>query len=300
MTIGAALIVKNESALLSRCLESLKGIDAIFIADTGSTDNTVEIAKKYTPYVYTEKKWEDDFAACRNFVKSKATTDWILSIDADEVLHNYESVREAVLLAEQQNALAVDCTMIAEDNQQSFLYPRLFKNIPEVYWVGNIHNHLSVTGINVGNVRITHGYSPAHYQDPDRALRILEKEVNTRGPAAVREMFYLGREYYYRQKYQQALILLGKYVVASNYLAEKAEAFLIMSKTYWAMGMPNDARDAIAQALIINANFKEAILFMALIAGDGSGNEAWQANADQWKRMAKTADNRNVLFVREQ
>jgi hypothetical protein len=72
-----------------------------------------------------------------------------------------------------------------------------------------------------------------------------------------------------------------------------------MARAYWELRMPDDARDACVQALIINPNFKEACLFMATLAGDGSTNTRWQGNADQWKRMAETATNDNVLFLRE-
>ncbi len=297
MTIGAVIIARNEEVMLGQCLDSLKRIDEIYIADTGSQDRTIELAKLYTPHVYTDYKWEDSFCKARNFVKSKAKTDWCLSIDADEILHDYQAVREAVALAEQRQVLAVDVTMRASDNGQEFQYPRLFKNDPRVFWVGAIHNHLSVTGEALGNVRITHGYSPAHQLDPERAFRILKKEVDTR-PDAVREMFYLGREYFYRRDYENCIIMLGKYVQRSQYLPEKAEAFLIMSRAYWTMKMADDARDALAQALIINSNFKEAIIFMSILAGKGSGNDKWEANARQWEHMAETANNSEVLFVR--
>jgi glycosyltransferase involved in cell wall biosynthesis len=296
-TISAVLIVKNEEVLLGQCLDSIEGIDEIVICDTGSQDRTVELAKLYTDKVYTDYVWEDSFCKARNHAKSKATGDWILSIDADEVLHDFAAVREAVAVAEEHHALAVDCTMIASDNGQEFQYPRLFKNSPQVWWVGNIHNHLSVNGEIKSNVRITHGYSPAHELDKDRAFRILKKEV-ANNPDAVREMFYLGREYFYRQDYESCVVMLGKYVQRDSYLAQKAEAFLIMSRAYWNMKMPEDARDACLQALKINANFKEAIVFMAILAGKGTGNDRWEKNAEQWLKMAETATNDDVLFVR--
>ena len=297
ITISAVLIVKNESAVLDQCLQSVKGVDEIIVVDTGSEDNTVEIAKKYTDKVYTDFTWCDNFAKARNHAKSKATSSWILSIDADEHLHDFSKVQEAVKLAEEREILAVDVSLLAEDNQQLHMFPRLFKNDPRVWWEGAIHNHVSVTGQGVGDVKITYGYSPAHFKDPDRALRILENEVKTRADA-VREMFYLGREYWYRGMLDQCLITLGNYVQRSRYLAEKADAFLIMSRVYWRLGMGDDARDACAQALIINPNFKEAVLFMATLAGDGSGNTIWEANALQWKRMAATANDVGVLFKR--
>lgn len=296
--ISAVLIVKNEEALLSRCLNSVEGVDEIVIADTGSIDRTIEIAQKYTDKIYTGKKWEDDFGPCRNYAKSKATGDWILSIDADEILHDFSKVREAVELAEQKGILVVDCTLVAEDNGQRTTFPRLFKNDERVWWEANIHNHLSVQGEQVGDVRITYGYSPAHNDDPDRAFRILKKEVESRDDA-VRESFYLAREYWYRKDYENTVKLVGKYVQKSRFLAEKAEAYLMMAYAYQQMGDMDSARDACAQALIINSTFKEAILLMAKLSGDGKGNEKWQKNADQWKRMAETAENFDVLFIRK-
>lgn len=293
-TVGIAIIAKNESAMIARCLTSVKDADEIVVVDTGSTDNTMEIARQFTPRVYDDFKWCDDFAAARNWVREKMTTDFILSIDCDEVLHDFSKVREVIA---QTSALAVNCKLFAEDNGQLHLFPRLFRNSPQVRWVAAVHNHLNVVGEDIGDVRITYGYSPAHFQDPDRSLRILEKE--TAKPDGVRARFYLGRELRYRGRNEEAVLMLGKYVQESRYLAERADAFLIMSRCYWSLGMGDDARDACAQAILCNANFREAILFMAEISGDGRGNPAWQKNADQWKRLAETATNEDVLFVRQ-
>ena len=167
-------------------------------------------------------------------------------------------------------------------------FPRLFKNVPEVEWRGAIHNHLSELGTRLGDVRITYGYSPAHRLDPDRTLRILEKECQN--PERVREMFYLAREYYYRGYMDKSLLMFGKYVQKSVFLAEKAEAFLTMSKIYWDLKMGEDAKDACLQAIKINPHFKEAVTFMSQIV--------WPKHQAQWIRMAETASNEEVLFVR--
>lgn len=293
-TVGIAMIVKNEEALLSRCLDSVKDADEIVICDTGSTDNTIEVAKQYTNKIFTDYTWNDNFAEARNHAKSKCTADWLLSLDADEYCHDFETVRRAA----NQAFMAVDCKLIAEDNAQIHMYPRLFRNSEQVWWVGAVHNHLSVIGESVDDPPvITYGYSPAHFGDKDRTLRILEREVKEHG--GPRERFYLGREYWYRRRYEECVIMLGRYVQESRFLAEKAEAFMIMARCYWyGLKDPDSARDACAQCLIINPNWSEACNFMALLAGDGTDNPTWQKNADQWKRMAATASNENVLFLR--
>lgn len=88
--VSIGLIVKNEEARLDKCLAAIKKVidmvpGEIVVVDTGSTDDTVEIAKKYTDKVYTFE-WIDDFAAARNFGLSKCSGEWFMYLDADEVL----------------------------------------------------------------------------------------------------------------------------------------------------------------------------------------------------------------------
>lgn len=293
--VSVVLIVKNEEAVLARCLASVKEADEIIVCDTGSTDGTVQVARQFTDKVFTDYVWEDHFGKARNHALAKAIGDWILSIDADEFLTcPFSTVRDAVRLG----FMAINVKMTAEyGSATQFWFPRLFRRSPNVWWEGSVHNHLSVMGEDVGAVTITFGYSPAHTADQFRSLRILEKAVAD-NPDCVRERFYLGREYFYRGMYDKALPMLGRYVQQSRFLAEKADAFLTMSRAYWELRMPDDARDAVVQALIINPHFKEACAFMAVLAGDGTQNTRWQRNADQWKRLAETADNEDVLFVR--
>lgn len=288
-TIGVAIIVKNEEALLARCLESVKGADQIVVVDTGSQDKTVEIAKRYTDEVYLDFVWCDDFAAAQNHCKAKMRTDWILSIDADEFLHDLAEVRRAIELGEKY----IRCHMIAEGGQRlEFYFSRLFRNSPDIFWCQPVHKHLNLPGEGeaVGNVKITFGWSPAHKLDPDRSLRILERTVKQEGNAAGRNLYYLGREYWYKRRFAECTATLGRYIQVSIWPAERAEAFLIMSQCYSAQGLDEDARDACLQAIKINSNFKEAIEWMAGISV--------AENVEQWRRMAQTANNDGVLWDR--
>ena len=86
ISISMCMIVKNEQDILARCLDSYAGTyDELIIVDTGSTDNTKEIAAHYTDKIY-DFEWINDFSAARNFAFSKAGCDYIFSADADEVL----------------------------------------------------------------------------------------------------------------------------------------------------------------------------------------------------------------------
>ena len=91
--ISICIITKNEEKHIDECLKALKKFDVeVVVADTGSTDKTVEIAKKYTDKVFYFE-WCDDFSKAKNFVAEKASNDYIVSIDADEYIEKlYEKV----------------------------------------------------------------------------------------------------------------------------------------------------------------------------------------------------------------
>ena len=80
------MIVKDEEQFLGQCLESVKPIaNQIVVVDTGSSDQTEAIAKSHGAEVH-HFEWCDDFAAARNFALEHARGDWILILDADEIL----------------------------------------------------------------------------------------------------------------------------------------------------------------------------------------------------------------------
>ena len=79
------MIVKNEEAVLARCLDSIKNaVDEIIIVDTGSVDKTKLIAREYTENIY-DFEWINDFSAARNFAFSKAAMDYQMWLDADDI-----------------------------------------------------------------------------------------------------------------------------------------------------------------------------------------------------------------------
>ena len=82
--ISVCLIVKDEERFLENCLKSIKDIaHEIIIIDTGSRDNTVNIARKYTEKIYFHP-WKDSYSEARNHYFEYATGDWIFQIDANE------------------------------------------------------------------------------------------------------------------------------------------------------------------------------------------------------------------------
>jgi tetratricopeptide (TPR) repeat protein len=85
-SVSLCMIIKDEEKYLARCLASAKPIvDEMIVVDTGSVDRSKDIAVTFGAQVYDDE-WQNDFAAARNFSVSKASGDWILILDGDEVI----------------------------------------------------------------------------------------------------------------------------------------------------------------------------------------------------------------------
>lgn len=82
-TLSAVIIVKNESAHLAQCLQTLQWADEIVVLDSGSSDGTVEIASKFNARVETALDWQG-FGIQRQRAQALAQCDWVLMVDADE------------------------------------------------------------------------------------------------------------------------------------------------------------------------------------------------------------------------
>ncbi|MBQ7777196.1 MAG: glycosyltransferase family 2 protein, partial [Lachnospiraceae bacterium] len=136
ITVSLCMIVKNEEAVLSRCLDTVADlVEEIIIVDTGSTDRTKEIAAHYTDKIY-DFEWVDDFSQARNFAFSKATQEYIYSADADEVLD--EENRQRFLVLKECLLPEIEIVQMKYGNQLSFgtVYnfdeeyrPKLFKRL---------------------------------------------------------------------------------------------------------------------------------------------------------------------------
>ncbi|MEK5059508.1 hypothetical protein BK126_21240 [Paenibacillus sp. FSL H7-0326] len=149
--LSVCMIVKDEEAVLSQALESIKSVaDEIIIVDTGSTDKTKEIAAKYTEQVY-DFEWCNDFAAARNYSIQFAKGQWILIMDADEYLPNHQiHLWRDLLKKENPHKELVYTLMIVNHlddrklNHQISTAPvtRLFPNYNGIKFTNPIHEQL--------------------------------------------------------------------------------------------------------------------------------------------------------------
>lgn len=201
ITISLCMIVKNEEKTLERCLTSVDGIpDEIVIVDTGSEDLTKEIAGKRASRVL-DFEWIDDFSAARNFSFAQATMDYILWLDADDVLLPEDRAK----LLELKNTLspAVDAVSMmynysfdaSHNVTQTARRLRLVKRSKNFVWVGLVHEDI----VNQGNFQYFDSDIVVTHQKPDtgpsqRNLLMYEKHFQEGRTMRATDLFQYGYE----------------------------------------------------------------------------------------------------------
>lgn len=172
------MIVRDEEQNLAACLSPVAHLfDEIVIVDTGSQDNTKEIARSFTPHVY-DFAWCDDFSAARNASMQHASGDWIFWLDADDRLSPENVTRLSNLLDQEltdhPRVILID-TILApvEDNQEPSLvtHARLFRRSPNLHWEGRVHEQLQPDFATLGYEQVFAGLQIDHIGYRDNALR---------------------------------------------------------------------------------------------------------------------------------
>ncbi|MDN3513516.1 MAG: glycosyltransferase [Candidatus Brocadia sp.] len=161
ITISACMIVKNEEHLLTNCLNSIKSVvDEIIIVDTGSTDDTIKIAKSFGAKVFLHP-WNDSFSEARNHSLNYASGDWILQIDADEELEQADiPILKSAINCNGYNGIIVSIQSVIKDNLHTFYTTRIFRR-NKGFYKDIIHEQLIVEGNRLSTeIRLYHhGYN---------------------------------------------------------------------------------------------------------------------------------------------
>jgi glycosyltransferase involved in cell wall biosynthesis len=210
ITLSVCMIVKNEEDVLGRCLDCVKYFaDEIIIVDTGSNDRTKEIAAQYTDKIY-DFEWIYDFAAARNFSFSKATKDYVMWLDADDVIDKKN--RRALKELKRTLNPEVDMVMMKYDvafdehNNPTFSYyrERIFKRSMEYRWVSEIHEVIEARG-KVIHSPIAVYHKKIHPTEAGRNLRIFQNMILNGKQLDPRQQFYYARELYYNDLFNEAI-----------------------------------------------------------------------------------------------
>lgn len=255
VTVSLCMIVKNEEQHLSRCLDSVRGLmDEIIIVDTGSTDKTKEIAAAYGALVY-DFTWCDDFAAARNFAFSKAAMDFCMWLDADDVLE--EKDRQDFFTLKKSLPPDTDVVMMRyhtgfhPDGSPSFTYyrERLLRREAGFLWEGAVHEAIAPQGkILHSEVAVTHRKTGSG--DPDRNLRIYEKQLAAGKTLSPREQFYYARELMAHARYADAATVFGQFLDSGQgWVENELEACRNLAECRKLLGQNEAAFSALTRAL---------------------------------------------------
>lgn len=236
------MIVKNEEALLQKCLTAVGSyVDEIIIVDTGSTDRTKGIALDYGAKVY-EFPWCDDFSEARNFSLGKASHDWVLVLDADEVITFFDK-EQLESLMETEDSIVGRIKLInllgdgKGEKRSSERISRLFK--PSLFrYTGCIHEQVSqIDGqahptVNV-DITVEHsGYSENVIKRTNKIARninLLQQALHS-SPQDTYLLYQLGKTYYQAQNFTEAVAVFTQALqlplnFSLEYVAELVDAY---------------------------------------------------------------------------
>ena len=193
LKISACYIVKNEAENLAKSIKSLKTqVNEIVVVDTGSTDNTITVARELGARVYSFP-WQDDFSKARNFALSKAKGDWLVLLDADEYFtaKTAGNIRQVIRQVKQADAILIQMVNYDVDKaeiQDYFYQLRIVRNQQELHYEGKIHEELKLSeGKSMKFLRVLPemleiyhtGYaSSVSRQKLERNLRLLQQALD--------------------------------------------------------------------------------------------------------------------------
>jgi len=266
--LSVVLIVKNEVELLPGCLDSLKGLwDELVIVDTGSTDETIEIAKSYGARI-GHFPWRSDFAAARNYAEGLCFGEYVYWQDADEILlEGHEAIRQVVEEGQQDGITPFMIFSRDKNGIPTSTYARqelLHKNTKEWSWHGAAHNWLNGTGrIERKDIVVEHLARPSgdrpNHDDMFDALRSdLEKEN-----LPERTLFYLARQHFYKKHWHECLGLVALLLqIPPGWAIQRSRACLLAADCWRALGDEKSAWQAALKSLAEFAGWAEPYFWL--------------------------------------
>ncbi|MHB1903543.1 MAG: glycosyltransferase [Ferrimicrobium sp.] len=221
-SISVAVIARSEERCIARCIDSVKGVvDDVVVVDTGSTDNTRQIAAEHGARVF-DFEWNDDFAAARNFALAQVKTDWVLWVDADEWLDpdHADSPRVVAGLFSQLDypivIHVVQVNPLPHRVEYAYDAPRMHSTKYDITWKRRIHEQL-VPGPDGApwpslpasvNIRLFHdGYDKEVIDRSAKLTRNIKllRQVVAEDPDDVSAWGFLGRDLFHHDEYEEAI-----------------------------------------------------------------------------------------------
>ena len=252
MSLSVCLIVRNEEEVIARVLACAKKFaDEIVIVDTGSTDKTVEIAEQYTQKIYF-CEWNDNFADVRNFAFKKAGCDYLMWLDADDVItdDNCKKIKELVCNGGFDTAYLKYAAAFDGDNPTFIYYrERIFSRSTNPRFTGVVHETCSVKG------KVVYSDAEIHHRklksgDPFRNLKIYQKQIANGETLDERSQFYYARELFYCGMYRESAAVFEHYLSRNGWVENKIEACQNLYLVYSALGDTERAESSLLKSLL--------------------------------------------------
>lgn len=235
MLLSIGMMVKNEGKYLEACLNALKPIlnsldSELIIVDTGSTDGTVEIAKKYTDKVYFHK-WNNNFSEMRNITLNYCTGNWFFCIDGDEILEDCEEIINFFnnQTYKKFNSAAIYIKNFVEIQDESkygiFASMRLFKKDKDFKFVNAVHNQplfkepVTILKVNCKHYGYVNTDKELMERKYNRTVAILKSEI-VKDPSNIYYLFQLGVSHAMHRDYKESVEFIQR---AYDCMIEKKE-----------------------------------------------------------------------------
>jgi len=221
--ISICIITKNENKNLEECLRHIEKLKyEIVVVDTGSTDNSVATAKKYTDQVYFFE-WCDDFSAARNFSISKASGDIIIVIDSDEFIVEFDKAAVEKIFEQKEKVIgriSIKETFGANAEFGAVDHVNRVFSKKHYCYAGRIHeqvvaivNDTSENDTSIVNLPITvlhngYGGEETRKSKAERNIALLKRELEIREDPYM--LYQLGKSFYMIAEYQKACECFSK------------------------------------------------------------------------------------------
>ncbi|MEI7028195.1 glycosyltransferase [Paenibacillus sp. y28] len=241
ITISLCMIVKNEAETVGRCLSSVAAaVDEMIIVDTGSMDATKSIVSDFGARVF-DFVWIDDFSAARNFSFQQATKEYILWLDADDMLKE----EDARKLLELKKTLSPDIDSVTMNYHYAFdqygnvtnhfRRNRLVKRSNQFQWFGVIHEYLDVRGnILNSDINVTHGRVHRHSR---RNLDIFQSKMARGEEFTPRDLYYYANELKDHQMNELAIVYYEKFLATKQgWIEDEISSCDKMAECYYRLG----------------------------------------------------------------
>ena len=298
MKLSVCLIVRDEEEVLARCLDCVKKFaDEIVVCDTGSKDKTVEIAKRYTDNVVFFD-WCDDFSAARNYCFEKACGDYLMWIDADDIIEDGETEKiiglKQVLPQYDMAFLRYGAFNPSGEPDYVYMRERIFRNSPEFRFSGAVHEAVTPSGkIIYSDALILH----KKIKSPDsmRNLRIYQAKIMRGEKLDARSKFYYGRELFFCGMLRESEAVLSDFLRGDGWIENKIEACINLYDLRLALGDREGAAQAVLFSFTLAPPRPRACCALGDVAYVGNNLQA----AKYWYECALTADSgeRSGAFV---